>query len=93
MAERVAGARLDLSRGGFLSADGNPGRVSRDEPNGAVDSGRVVMGRLELEALERRLDALREALEVASDLLAQDGYDTDPDYRQEWQTITEALGE
>ena len=36
---------------------------------------------------------LREALAVAADLLRQDGYDTDPDYRQEWQTITEALGE
>ena len=36
---------------------------------------------------------LREALELASDLLAQEGYDRDPDYRQEWQTITEALDE
>jgi hypothetical protein len=38
-------------------------------------------------------DVLRDALMVAADLLQQDGYDRDPDYRQEWQTIKEALDE
>jgi len=42
-------------------------------------------------ALTDALNVYHEALQVAADLLAQDGYDTDPDYRQEWQTIREAL--
>jgi len=48
----------------------------------------------ERDAWQRRLTeraALQEALEVASDLLRGEGYDTDPDYRQEWQTISDGL--
>lgn len=42
---------------------------------------------------ESREAMLLDALMVAADLLEQDGYATDPDYRQEWQTIKDALGE
>jgi hypothetical protein len=31
---------------------------------------------------------LLDALDVATDLLREEGYDADPDYRQEWATIT-----
>jgi hypothetical protein len=41
--------------------------------------------------VEGQLADTREALQVAHDLLVGEGYDRDPDYRQEWQTISEAL--
>lgn len=31
---------------------------------------------------------LLDALDVATDLLREEGYDRDPDYRQEWATVT-----
>lgn len=37
-------------------------------------------------------DQLLEALKVAADLLQDEGYETDPDYQQEWQTVADALG-
>ncbi len=45
---------------------------------------------VELEAENQRL---REALGLASDLLIGEDYHRDPDYRQEWQTICESLGD
>ena len=35
---------------------------------------------------------LREALRVAVDVMREDGYDTDPDYEQEWASIMGGLG-
>ncbi len=43
-------------------------------------------------ALLAERDGYLDALEVASDLLREEGYDTDLDYRQEWATISAALG-
>jgi len=44
-----------------------------------------------LDQAERDKAALRDALAVAADLLAGEGYDRHPDYVQEWRTITHAL--
>jgi len=44
----------------------------------------------EYEALQQRIEKLEAALGLACSLLAADGYDRDPDYTQEWQTISEA---
>lgn len=45
-----------------------------------------------LRRLTSSRDRLREALEVAADLLRGEGYDGDQDYRQEWLTVSDALG-
>jgi hypothetical protein len=45
----------------------------------------------ERDRLARRVAELEAALRVAKDLLAQEGYDTDPDYTQEWATVSEPL--
>jgi len=44
-----------------------------------------------LDALLAENQRLRDALEIAADLLTADGYNTDPDYRREWKPIAEAL--
>lgn len=54
----------------------------------AIEAGVYGHGRDKRPEAYAALERLVEALEVATDLLREEGYDTDPDYVQEWQTVT-----
>lgn len=68
-------------------------RLRLDREIDAAVAAKARAGELQrtVEDSEARVAELTEALSVARDLLAGEGYDTDPDYTQEWATVSGPL--